>query len=220
MISDLYAEWTDRMNILRRQLGTEEYIVPVRFYVADLDPEALKEYVTDGSIDMDRLDSGEQVLVFAPATCAKKTEGGGYEIDHWLRPEDIDDGKWDIIIRNDAFRSGMPLKLMEAATTADYTDESESFREAWYQSTETILANVTVGAVLSGPAEIKDWYMTGFAVIISKKGARELGLTLPSPEHTNIFLSGNPSPEEEQEIEDKINQIAMNSSDSRRRRMK
>ncbi len=209
--SYLYAEWADRMNVLRGQLGTQEYIIPVRFYTADLDPEALKEYVTDGSIDMDRLDRGEQVLVFVPTTCAKKMEGGGYEINHWMKNEDIEDGKWDVVIRNDAFRSGMPLKLLEAVAKENDTNEIGSSREAWYQSMETILANVTVGAVLSGPVEINDWYMNGFSVIISTKGAHALGLKLPSPEHTNIYLAGNPTPEEEQEIENKINQIAMSS---------
>lgn len=207
----VYTEWNDRMNNLRGQLGTEAAIVPVRLYVADPDPEALKAYVTDGSIDTDRLDSGEQALVFAPAICAKKMESGGYEINHWLKSEDIDDGKWDIVIRNDAFRSGMNLKLLEAAVTADDADENEDFREVRYPKTENILANVSIGAVLSGPVEINDWYMTGFAVILSTKGAQALGLKLPGPEHTDIFLSDNLSPEAEQEIADKINQIAMSS---------
>ena len=210
----LCVEYTERMNILRRQLGTEDYIIPVHICVADLDPDTLKEFVTDGNIDMDRLDSGEQVLVFAPTACARKAEGGGYEMNHWQRPGDIDEGKWDIIIRNDAFQSGMPLKLLEAAAMTDYMSdpgENGNLVETWYQNTETVLADVTVGAVLSGPVEIIDWYMNGFTVIISPKGARELGLKLPSPEFTNIFLSGNLSPEDEQAIEDEINQIAMNS---------
>ena len=38
-------------------------------------------------------------------------------------------------------------------------------------------------------------------MITTPKGAEALGLILPNPEYVNIWLSGNPQPEKEAEIE-------------------
>ena len=63
--------------------------------------------------------------------------------------------------------------------------------------------------MLSGPVQIVDSYMYAFSVITTPKGAEALGLILPNPEYVNIWLSGNPQPEKEAEIEEKISQTAM-----------
>ena len=201
----------DRMNGIRSELGITESIVPVKVLVADLDPETLKEFVTDGRINMEQLDRGEQALVFAPTVCARKESSGGYVIDKWLPAGEIRDEEWDIIIRNDAFTAGTPLKLLELAGKMEIAEDESGFPEYRVNTTDHVRAEVTVGAVLSGPVRISEYYQSGFTVILSPKGAEALGLKLPSPTYTGIWLEGNPSPEAEKEIESEISQITMGS---------
>ena len=200
-----------RMNTIRSMLGLEEIPVPVRLYVADLDEPALKAFVTDGAIDMERLDRGEQALVYAPTVCVKQFEGGGTEINRWLYPGEAGDGEWDVIIRNNAFSAGTPLNLLELAADEKDLDETGILSGDRYGSLKAVRAETAVGAVLSGPAAVNECSMSSFSVILSSKGAEAMGLILPGPNMTDIYLSGSPAPKEEAEIGERIGQIAMSS---------
>ena len=205
---------TLQRNLLRSVTGIEENIVPVYAYAADLDPEALQEFVTDGSIDMEKLDSGEQVLVFAPTVCGKKeNEEGAYSTNWWLLPREIREEDWDVIIRNDVFTAGMPLKLMEFAgdplPDGTYYGGSTLDWKAYYQSMEQIPADVTIGAVLGGSARVSTYPLGSFTIIFSSGGAEALGLKLPNPESINVYVKGNPSLARESDIQTRISQITM-----------
>ena len=200
-------------NLLRNRLGTTEEIVPIMVYVADLDPAALEEYVTDGTIDPDRLDSGEEVLVYAPTACGRKTLNGGIEFDNWLDPREIRDDEWDVVIRNDVFRPGMPLKLLEIAGTEESRPvNSMSAGSGWkeyYQAAEYVQTDAKIGAVLSGPVHFNNYLISGFTVFVSPKGAEAMGLKLPGPDFANVYLSGDPSAAAEAEMNNQIQQIAL-----------
>ncbi len=200
----------DRMSAVREAQDIAETPVPIAMYIADLDTDELREYVTDGTIDPDRLDSGEQVLIYAPLTGVKK-ENESYFSTCFLGPEEVRENEWDVIIRNDAFTAGMPLDLLELAgreerglLPAEVTD-----LKTLYSQRDAVRARVTAGAVLSGPVRLSDTYMYSFAVITTPKGAEALGLKVPGPEYLNIWLEGDPTPEKEAEIEEKISQVAM-----------
>ena len=197
----------DQMKVLRKQLGITETAVPLSIYVADLDEKELQEYVTDGSIDMDRLDSGEQALVYAPMIGIKKNENGSIYSDFFLMPGNAREEDWDQIIRNDVFTAGMPLSLMEI--TGKSSGEDLYFNKTYYQTKEIVRAEPTAGAVLTGPVRINETYMYSFAVILTPKGAEALGLKLTNPEYVSIWLSRNLKPEEEKRITEQISQIAL-----------
>ena len=201
----------DRMNMIRRLFGLTDLTVPVNVYVTDMDWKALQENVVDGAIDTDRLNSGEQALVYAPALCVKKLEGGGMEFSPWNDPRDIREEDWDVIIRNDAFTAGMTLNLLELSGSGDAVPDSrESGRlQEWYQSMDAVNISVSVGAVLSGQIHSNDYYFGEFAVILSPAGAEALGLKLPNPDSAAVYLTGDPTLKEEEEIKNAINQIAM-----------
>ena len=202
-------------NLIRTQLGTTENIVPVYMYAADLDPAALQEYVTDGTIDPERLDSGEEVLVYAPTACGRKTEGKGAEFENWLYPQAVRDDEWNVVIRNDAFKPGMSLKLLEIAGTEESVPNSyltPGFAPDWgkyYQTAECVQTSAKIGAVLSGPIRVNNYMLSSFTVIISSKGAEAMGLKLPGPDEVNVYLTGDPSAAAEAEINNRIEQIAM-----------
>ena len=207
---------TEQAGRIREKLGLTGTVVPVRVYVADLDADALREYVTDGAIDPDRLDSGEQVLVYAPNVCVKQEEDTFFS-DFMQYGREIREEDWDLVIRNDAFTAGMKLSLLELASTdpeaLEYGyDTAEPDWKAYYESMEAVRAETTVGAVLSGPALINGTYPYSFAVIVSPKGAQAMGLKLPNPEYMDVYLSGDPTKAEEQEIDNSLRQIAMRGS--------
>ena len=211
-------DWTAEMNVdhvdqrdtIRSLLGITENIVPVRICVADLDEETLLANVTDGSIDLARLDSGEQVLVYAPTFCIRKEEEA-YYTEAFLFPREARDEDWDIIKRNDVFTAGMTLDLLElAGKDASLCWENGAWNwKQYYGEKEAVRTQAAVGAVLTGPVKMGDSNLYSFTVITTPRGAEALGLKVPGPEYTDIWLTGDPTPEEEAEIEDRIGQVAM-----------
>ena len=217
----LNAECAGQAEVIRSLLGITESVVPVSVLVMDLDPESLKSFVADGSIDTEALDSGLQALVYAPTVCVRHYEKG-HEINRWLYPREARDGEWDKIIRNDAFTAGMELDLLELAMSDGYNpyvyaeepmaayaypvSGQDPDWNAYYRSAEAVRAKVSIGAVLTGPLAVQDVYLNGFTVILTEKGAKALGLQLPSPEYVNVYLSEDPSPEKEAELEEAISQ--------------
>ena len=197
-----------QMHTIRSRLGLSGILVPVHVLAADLEEESLKEYVADGTINMDLLDSGKQVLVYAPTVCAKQYATGGLEIDKSLYPDEVREEDWDVTIRNDAFTAGMPLDLLELTAYEGELDEYDRLPGAWYQNMRSVRADTTVGAVLSGPACVNEYYLSGFTVVLSAKGAEALGLVLPGAGYADIWLAGEPTRDEENAIANRISQIA------------
>ncbi len=217
----IYEDWNvaeqvkkaDQMNLIRDQLGIPDRIVPVNVMVADPDADLLKDNVTDGTIDQDKLDSGEEVLVYAPELCVRKQENGGYTIETWLLPGEIREQEWDIVIRNDYFKKGMNLSLLEMTgnRAADIPMNDMEIGEEWknwYQSMTPVRREVKVGAVLSGGMHINGTYMSGVTVIVSEKGARAMGLKVPNPDTTEIYCNSDPTPEQEELVKNRIQSIA------------
>ena len=219
----LNTECAERMARIRAALGISETAVPLPVYVADFSPEELQDFVTGGTIDLQRLDSGEQVLVYAPAVGAKKEEKGYISSSSWLMPASTREEDWDILIRNDFFTAGMPLSLMEMSvseydlpkteedpeTEGDLLKKAEMDQAALYRSADPVWAEVSVGAVLAGPVKVGGNYPGGCCVITTEKGAEALGLKLPGPGTVSVYLSGNPSVREETEIEERLRQAAV-----------
>jgi len=181
--------------------------------VADREEEDLREYVTDGVIDPDRLNRGEQVLVYAPAVCVRQEEDS-IASESFFFPREIRDEEWDVVIRNDAFAAGMTLNLLELSDREVQwvpwdAERRQNDWNAYYREKNAVRTQAEIGAVLSGPARIDDAHFYAFTVITTPAGAETLGLSIPGPEYTDIWLSGNPNPEQEAEIEEKIGQVAL-----------
>ena len=216
-----YEDWTaadyvnnvERMELLRSQLNITESIVPITIYVADIDPAELREYVTDGSIDPDKLDSGEQVLVYAPDVCAKVNENKSVYFDSSNMPNQVREDEWDYVIRNNHFKAGMPLSLLELAGDNESAESLPmemtigSEWKSWYQAMEPIRSETTIGAVLSGSARPNGLYLNWFTVIISNRGAQAMGLRLPNPQTTEVYCSRKITTDQEELIDRQLNQI-------------
>ena len=216
------VQCADQLSLVQAKLGITDRIVPVSVFVADLDTDGLDGFVTDGAINPEKLDSGEQVLLYAPTLCVRNEEDA-LAITNWADPRDDLESEWDSVIRNDAFTAGMQLDLMEmTGEMADYdflygsedVEEVEAMgaRADWagyYRPMETVNAKTTVGAVLSGSVILNEYYMGNFCVITTVRGAEALGLKLPIQEYIEVFLDGNPTQAEEEEIGEQVSQIAL-----------
>ena len=202
----------ERMDLIRSQIGIADTIVPITVQVLDCDPTAFREYVTDGSINPEKLDSGEQVLVYAPNLCARKTENGGLAMETFSRMDEINDREWDTIIQNDYFKQGLQLSLLELsgrkADEVPMTYDIGSEWKDWYQSMDCVRAETKVGAVLGSDAHIDGIYLSGITVILTDRGAQALGLKLPNPSYAEIFCSRKLTEDQEAFIDNQLNQIA------------
>ena len=204
----------DQMQAVRGLLGIAEIPVPVGLYVVDADPAELQEFVSDGSIDLQKLDSGEQVLVYAPSIVARRYEKG-IEGNFFLYPRQIRDDEWDLVIRNDgAFTAGMTLNLAELTAeetgeTPEQLWEEDPDWKPYYNGMETVRTKASIGAVLTGPVVMDDTYLYAFSLIVTPKGAEALGLKLPNPDYTDVYLAGDPTPEKEEKITESIEQTAL-----------
>ena len=204
----------DQMEAVRAREGITPTPVPVGVYIIDSDPAELQGFVTEGTIDPQKLDSGEQVLVYAPTIVARRYENG-IESNFFLYPREVRDGEWDLVIRNDgAFMAGMTLNLLELAgdgaenATAVLWDENPDW-QAYYSGLEAVRAETTIGAVLTGPVVMDDTYLYAFSLVLTRKGAEALGLKLPNPDYTDVYLTGDPTPEKEEKITESIEQAAL-----------
>ncbi len=206
----------DRAEEIRAAEGISGAVIPITVYVIPASSaETLQQFVTDGSIDTGRLDSGEQALVYAPDICMRRSEDDVWEIERWLPPREIREQDWDKVIRNDAFSAGIKLSLLEIAQT--YSLETQEYdgmavyepaeENVAYGDAAAVRADTAVGAVLAGPVRLNGLFLSGFAVIVTEKGAEAMGLILPDPDYTEVYLSGNPSPEKEALIEQEITRI-------------
>ena len=209
-IAETNVEHFEQMEAIRALLGITETLIPVEILVTDIDEEALRGNVEDGTIDISRLDSGEQVLVYAPALCLKK-EGDALYSDAFMLSGEIRDEEWDKVIRNDVFTAGMTLDMLELAGNDSnaYSRNGTPDWKTYYRNMEAIRTRPAVGAVLTGSINNGDIYLYGFTVITTPAGAKALGLKIPGPETAEIWLSGNPNPEKEAEIEEKISQVVL-----------
>ncbi len=197
-----YEEMTTRAQKAHREvqalLGTDKTLLPMNFNIMMIDP-ALAE-MASGRIDLDALNAGREVLVYAPTYYYKFDEDGrGY-----LSSHNDDEGRtdWDFIRRNDYFTVGMELDLAQIwcyDTEWDYTNRYEGLNHQ--------RATVRVGGIMTSyPRQMPIWEPTIFT---TEEGARALGLTVTSFYRADIYLSALPDAAGEEALASRIEAIAM-----------
>lgn len=129
-------------------------------YLADL-----AQYVTDGEIDREKLDRGEQVLILAPREYAYRLERTG-ESSYWadpvygseIRPEHGE------VYQNDTFFAGDPIEFQ-----VSFLQGPGEYRN--------VRLTKQIGAVLSEEASI-DFigHLSRFSIVTSLRGAERMAL--------------------------------------------
>lgn len=199
-----------QMRALQKTLGITQKFVPIDIIVATLDDVDFSNVVMDGDIDLEALDSGREVLVFAPNMYVKSDIGGSI-----TQSNDIMDGKriqWDIVIQSDYFYPGQELPLMQLFGAmpdwfSNSTDEGQL--ERFYGSLKQVSCNPMVGAVLRTDFRLGNTRPFGLRIITTEKGAQALGLMHNGVTSVSVSLSADPDSATEEMLESAIRRIGM-----------
>ncbi|MCC8073132.1 MAG: ABC transporter permease, partial [Clostridiales bacterium] len=133
--SDTYYE-------VKQKYGYENEIVPtsmVSFESSVL--EKLENYVIDGKIDIDKIDSGEEIILYAPKNIAY------YQDDNssWIKTDDEIDYESCWLSGELSLKAGDTIDL-SVLITDDYLDEDNEELPDNYEKNEK---TVTIGAIIS-----------------------------------------------------------------------
>ena len=192
-----------QMRVLQQVCGVTENLMPVRVIIAPINSAELAKNVPEGEIDLTAVDEGREVLIYAPTLCVKASMDG-YQSDTIYTDDQIDPEQWDMVIRNDYFRAGQTLDMMQLfGEMPDWswnsTDESQL--ERYYGEMETTVFTTKVGAVLQGTIRISNTRPYSMCLITTEKGAAALGLRSNGIEQVSIRLTGDPDPATEELLE-------------------
>ncbi len=166
----------------------------------------LEPYVSEGSIDLDKLRSGEEVLIIAPAEYTlyyKAHEDGGYSMSE---NPDPDDGYTLVTSQtNDMFHADDTLKVSLLYTDAPQNTELQA------EDVVRIDKTVTIGAVLDFPddgAGLDVSSLPGFmGVVTTLPGLAAMGFDVPYS-RLSIRLSETPDAQTEEYLNDSIEKVA------------
>lgn len=191
-----HRDAVEEHNQVRALLGTEKSLVPLELLVLTITPDDLPAELVSGEIDMEALNAGREVLVYAPDFYYKDSNDGGYRVSTW------DDGKteWDVVDRNDYFTAGQEIDL----TQLWMYDHNDALLRP-YDEAQRVDATVKVGAVLAGKGD----QMWETAVITTEQGMEALGLKANYITSLQVYLSAMPDSEGEEALEQRIASIAM-----------
>ncbi len=193
-IRDRYYGGADNLSVSAKALEESQ--------MAQLEP-----YVYEGSIDLDKLRSGKEVLIFAPEAYTlyyMKHQDGGYSMSEHPDP---DEGYTQVTSqKNDMFHAGDTLTI-----SLLYTDVQEG-NEAEPEDVVRIDKTVTIGAVLDLPDG--DYFgldiesLPGFmGVATTLPGLSAMGFDVPYST-LSVRLSETPDAQTEEYLNDSIERIA------------
>lgn len=203
-----------QMRALQTILGTEQLPVPITLYVYTLDDVDFSEVELEGEIDLQALDAGQEVLVYAPELCVRINPDGSMSqnTDYGAAQREA----WDIVIQNDYFYPGQTLSIKQLyGETPDwFTDETDAAQlTRYYSGLKQVSLNPTVGAVLESDVAL-DGGASPFrlCVITTPRGAQALKLNTNGVTTASITLSIDPDSETEALLERNIQRIALRRS--------
>ena len=200
-----------QMRLLQQAAGVSEKLLPVALYIVTLEAADLADNVTEGAIDLDALDAGRELLVYAPNICFKVGDDTWISateyFDDQLQPE-----QWDEIIQNHDFFAGQTLPLLQVSgERPDWFNDrgDEEQLSAYYRAMRIATASPKIGAVLKGNIALGNFHPSSFCLITTEKGAATLGLSVNGAQSTGVALTVDPTPEQEELLQSSLNRIGL-----------
>ncbi len=197
----------DEHQKAQRALDTSSPLAPMDLVVLTLDDYQHLSDEISGKINLQNLNSGKEVLVYAPDHYFAYTDPdqgymGGLTHSTW----DTGRADWDYVIENDYFVPGMEIDLVQMYVYDDL--DQAALINPDYETHEKAYTRTRVGAVLSGKSS-RELNLWSPAVITTEDGARALGLTATYVEKADIYLEKSPDSELEEYLTSCICRIAM-----------
>ncbi|MBQ8088068.1 MAG: FtsX-like permease family protein [Clostridia bacterium] len=195
---------------VQKALQTEEKVVGLPLYIMDIPQEAWKAYLSDGAIRMDKIDSGEELLIYAPDFYTKRHSDGSISF------STTHDRGSALTHPNDTFYAGQTLELAQflrdmseyfpnqnALWTRYWPQTMEEWQEL-YDGAECRRASAKIGGVL-GSFFYEFWTP---CLITTEKGAQALGLNMDNVSGISIAVNQPISLEREEVLEARIKSVA------------
>ena len=171
-----------------------------------MDEDVLSGYastLTDGSIDIDAINRGEQVVLSVPDRYVMSITNNGVLIGTQVSNRPFE-GAVLTASNNGDFTAGQTLDLM--LLTGSETDWDSQDEEGFYAGLEKQGATVTVGAVCNGTVQT---YMSDAVVTVltTRNGLNAMGLTLDYVEQINVYTEDNLTNDEEETLSEAVERI-------------
>ncbi len=204
-----------RMKTVQQVTGTDGRLFPTEVIMIDPGNSIVRNAVQKGTISAEKLDSGEEVLVYAPDQYVGrklKTREGEYSYISTRRKETGHDVEWIAENHNDYFYPGQRLELLQLVdqdpTNIIYHDEDKNYER--YARMEQRNASAAVGAVLSGDMLLDTMLSPEcVSILTTRSGAQTLGIVLRNPMKIKISLGESVDEDTEEAIQKRLEQIAM-----------
>lgn len=183
----------------QKTYGFEKEVFATMIITVDLtdkNVELLKDVLEAGKIDVDAINAGQQVLVYAPDMWVKDYDEGGFTVYAGSREEERAKAEGAVLSAwNDTFTAGMTLPMTQLFLTEQ---DGEVFRKD---------ATVQVSGVLNDMddsfIQLNDMY-----VITTEQGLENMGLQLRGLKAVQVNLDGEISLEEEALLERQLTAIS------------
>ena len=185
----------------KKDYGFEQEAYRTSILTVDLTDEnvsELKAHLTEGSIDVDAINAGTQVLVYAPEVWMKVYQTGGsttFTSDSSLFEQEKD-GAWKFAW-NDSFKAGQILPVTQLYS------EDDTFTTVKRND-----AQVQVCGIVDSLGELPYYSWNVCTIITTEQGLENMGLRLEGLRQVELYLDGEISLEAEERLERQINAIA------------
>ena len=192
---------------IQTRLDTKKLPVPYVTLIA-LDPsllDSLPVSLTEGELNIDALNSGQEVIVYAPTCWGRRLEGEDFY--HFRYTGEQKQPGDELICSNDYFHTGQELNLVQEYITGPYFESDDTLAE-----TEIRRRTVTVGAVTDNGFDAFRSPMCPFTIITTLEGSRNLDLYTDGLSDVDIFIAPGVDRELEDAISQRIEAIARRSS--------
>ncbi|MGI5866278.1 MAG: FtsX-like permease family protein [Syntrophaceticus schinkii] len=175
--------------------------------------EKLSPFVSAGSIDTDKLSSGEEILIIAPAEYGISIHRESNESISGRTDYVLDENKtYTSVYQNDTFHAGDVLTM-----SLLYSDEPEQYDEDGNpklpDEAVRIDKSVAIGAILeinAGEKDLREYFSSSFHpgdIITTTTGLDALGFDRPY-DTLSITLTESPDPAMEEYLDTNLSQIA------------
>ena len=196
--------WHNYRNMLAlmETQGLDGKPVCFTLYVTDLSRVDYADRIAEGKVDLAAIDTGQQVLVYAPTYKIFRLEDGmriAAASDAWGRAAS------EAEFENDYFHAGQTLELVQFVQERLFDDMSEEALRSQFAQLTQHDASVTVGAVLNGKP-IRD---SEVCILTTEAGAKALGFEMTEITGMEISLTQDIDLETEQALASRLERIAM-----------
>ena len=197
---DMRDYWRREYATAREQFNVTQEMAIFPLRVLPVDPVVLAPYVAEGTIDMEAINSGRQVIVCAPTEYGATSDGDAWST--FVKPDASIE--LDYVHENDFFYAGQTLTLMQNYYVLGAGEVSLPNE---YGRCESITLNVTVGAVIESPVPAYNRIHGGF-ILTTEAGVHNMGLYVGRLNSVDITVDGSVTGQTEEALQKRITTIA------------